>query len=92
MVNTWLHVLGLIVFIGAVAGLWIVLLPALSAAESPEERGRLLARALRFYNPLQVGALGVVSRVDSMSIPSQLPSVPMTPVKWPAVESTLAIR
>jgi uncharacterized membrane protein len=60
MVNTWLHIIALIVFIGAVAGLWMVLMPALSAAESLEQRARLLARALRFYNPLQVGALGVV--------------------------------
>jgi uncharacterized membrane protein len=60
MLNIWLHVVALIVFVGAVVGLWLIYLPALAAASSHERRIRLLARGLKFYNPLQVGALGVV--------------------------------
>jgi uncharacterized membrane protein len=60
MVNTWLHVIALVVFVGAVLALWLVFFPALSAVESYDRRTSLLARGLKFYNPLQVGALGIV--------------------------------
>jgi uncharacterized membrane protein len=60
MVNTWLHVLALSVFLGAVVGMWLIFLPALSGVSAHEQRVHLLARGLKFYNPLQVGALGLV--------------------------------
>jgi uncharacterized membrane protein len=60
MFNLWLHIVALITYLGAVVGLGIILLPSLSSIESHEEKVHFLARGLKFYNPLQVGALGLV--------------------------------
>ena len=60
MLNSWLHLLALIVYLGAVVGLWAILLPSLTAIDRHEDRTSFLARALKIYNPLQVGALGIL--------------------------------
>ena len=60
MLNSWLHMVSLIVYLGAIVGLWAILLPSVSAIEKHEERVGFLARGLKFYNPLQVGALGIL--------------------------------
>ncbi len=60
MINSWLHILAIIVYLGAVMGLCFILLPALTATTNHEVRVRLLARGLKIYNPLHIGALGVV--------------------------------
>jgi uncharacterized membrane protein len=60
MFYAWLHLIALIVFLGAVIGWSFVLAPSISAIEQHETKLRLLTRALRLYNPLQVGALGIL--------------------------------
>lgn len=60
MLNSWLHLVALVVYLGAVLGFWLVLLPAVSNVDGREHRTRLLARGLKFYNPLQIGALGIL--------------------------------
>jgi uncharacterized membrane protein len=60
MLFSWLHLISLTVYLGAVVGLWLMLLPAASILEKHEEKARFLARGLKFYNPLQVGALGII--------------------------------
>jgi uncharacterized membrane protein len=60
MLNSWLHILALIVYLGSVVGLWVMLLPTVSGLASHQDRVRFLARGLKLYNPLQVGALGVL--------------------------------
>jgi uncharacterized membrane protein len=60
MLYAWLHLIALIVYLGAVVGFWCMLLPAASILEKHEERVQFLARGLKFYNPLQVGALGII--------------------------------
>jgi uncharacterized membrane protein len=60
MFNLWLHIVALIAYLGAVVGLGIILLPSLSSVENHEDKVYFLARGLKFYNPLQVGALGLV--------------------------------
>ena len=60
MLNPWLHIIALMVYLGAVFGLELILLPALPAANDHETRVQLLARGLRFYNPLHIGALGII--------------------------------
>jgi uncharacterized membrane protein len=60
MLNSWLHLVALIVYLGAVLGFWFVLLPAVAILKDHGDRARLLARSLKFYNPLQVGALGIL--------------------------------
>ena len=60
MLYSWLHLIALIVYIGAVVGLWFMLLPSIAILKSDAEKAQLLARGLKFYNPLQVGALGII--------------------------------
>jgi len=60
MLFSWLHVIALTVYLGAVVGFWLMLLPAASILEKHEEKTRFLARGLKFYDPLQVGALGIL--------------------------------
>src|ERR687892_980433 len=60
MLNAWLHLIALIVYLGAIIGLWVVFLPSMKAVVKHEDRVQFLARGLKFYNPLQVGALGIV--------------------------------
>jgi len=60
MLNAWLHLIALIVYLGAIGGLWLLLLPSRSVIEKHENRANFLARGLKFYNPLQVGALGIL--------------------------------
>src|SRR5512144_1141841 len=60
MLYSWLHLIALVVYIGAVVGLWLMLLPAVTILPNDEAKAQLLARGLKFYNPLQVGALGII--------------------------------
>ena len=60
MLFSWLHVIALTVYLGAIVGFWLMLLPATSILEKHEEKTRFLARGLKFYDPLQVGALGIL--------------------------------
>jgi len=60
MFNSWLHIIALIAYLGAILGLGFMLLPSLSSVEDHEDKVHFLARGLKFYNPLQVGALGLL--------------------------------
>lgn len=60
MLFSWLHLIALIVYLGAVVGFWLMLLPSVAAMEKHQDKTYLLARGLKFYNPLQIGALGVI--------------------------------
>jgi uncharacterized membrane protein len=60
MLNSWLHLIALVVYLGAVVGLSIMLLPANSTLENHRDKVQLLARSLKLYNPIQIGALGVL--------------------------------
>jgi len=60
MLISWLHLVSLTVYVGSLAGLWLVLLPALAALQSHEEQVKLLARSLKLYNPLQTASLGIL--------------------------------
>jgi uncharacterized membrane protein len=60
MLVSWLHLISLAVYLGALAGLWLILLPALATVPSHSDKVKLLARGLKLYNPLQTAALGVL--------------------------------
>ena len=60
MLNSWLHVIALTVYLGAVAALWLMLLPAASSLDDHDDRTQFLIRGLKLYNPVQIGALGVL--------------------------------
>jgi uncharacterized membrane protein len=60
MLNSWLHLIALAVYVGAVVCLWAMLLPAASRLENHKDKVPFLARSLKLYNPIQIGALGVL--------------------------------
>lgn len=60
MLSSWIHLTALAFYLGGLVGLWAIFLPALSAVKDHKERVRLLARALKIYDPLQIGALGLL--------------------------------
>lgn len=60
MFNAWLHLVALVLYLGSVLGLWIIVLPSLSAIPDHRLRFALIVRALKLYNPIQIGALGIV--------------------------------
>ncbi|HET9917939.1 MAG TPA: hypothetical protein VFQ89_12580 [Candidatus Binatia bacterium] len=60
MFYSWLHLIALVVYLGAVIGFWLMLLPAVALLEKHDEKVRYFARGLKFYNPLQVGSLGII--------------------------------
>ncbi len=60
MLNAWLHIISLIAYLGAIVGLATLLLPSLAAIERHDDKLRFFTRALKLYNPMQVGALGIL--------------------------------
>ena len=60
MFYSWLHVIALMVYLGAIIGFWLMLLPAVATLEKHDEKVRYFVRGLKFYNPLQVGSLGII--------------------------------
>lgn len=60
MFNSWLHLIALATYLGAVTGLLLLLLPSLSLTKEYEDRVQLLVRGLKLYNPLHIGSLGVL--------------------------------
>ena len=68
MLISWLHLLALAVFLGAVLGLWILVLSPLSTISSYNDRLVFLIKSLKVYNPLQIGALGVLLMTGAFQI------------------------
>ena len=60
MFYSWLHLIALVVYLGAVIGFWLMLLPAVAVLENHDEKVRFFVRGLKCYNPLQVGSLGII--------------------------------
>jgi uncharacterized membrane protein len=60
VIVSWLHLLALTAYIGAVAGLWVIVFPSFAALANHEARLKLLGRSLKIYNPVQCGALGLL--------------------------------
>jgi len=63
-----LHVLALATYLGTTLALTTMLLPAAAAIPDPGLQRRLLARGLRAYNVLSVGALGVLIMTGASSL------------------------
>ena len=58
MLNSWLHLLALAVYLGSLGGFWILILSSLPMIRNQNEQIEFLARSLKVYNPLLIGALG----------------------------------
>ena len=63
-----LHVLALATYLGSTLALVLVLLPAAAAIDDAAMQRRVLARGLRPYNVLSVGALGVLILTGASSL------------------------
>ena len=63
-----LHLLGLATYLGTTLALTTMLLPAVAALDDPGLQRRVLARGLRPYNVLSVGALGVLIMTGASSL------------------------
>lgn len=59
-VNLWLHLLAFATYTGATAALALICLPIARREEDPARRLRFLAQCMRVYDPLSIGALGLV--------------------------------
>lgn len=59
-VTRWLHLLALAAYGGTTLALALVFLPAAQTIDDPALQRRVLARGLRPYNVVSVGALGVL--------------------------------
>ncbi|HEY3303190.1 MAG TPA: hypothetical protein VGL70_06605 [Candidatus Binatia bacterium] len=68
MLTSWFHLLALTAYVGAVAGLLAIVLPGLALVETHEARVKLLSRSLKFYNPMQSGALGLLVLTGAIQI------------------------
>ena len=64
----WVHLLGLATYLGSTLGLVLMVLPAAQAIVDPALQRRVLAKALRPYNVLSVGALGVLLMTGASSL------------------------
>lgn len=60
MLIFWLHLLALTVYLGSIVGFWVLVLYPLSGLQDHESQVVFLIRRLKVYNPLQIGALGVL--------------------------------
>jgi len=60
VLTRWVHLLALAAYVGATLAIALVFLPAAEAIDDPALQRRVLARGLRPYNVLSVGALGVL--------------------------------
>jgi uncharacterized membrane protein len=56
----WIHVLAVAAYVGSTLAMALVFLPAAEEIGDPALQRRVLARGLRPYNVLSVGALGVL--------------------------------
>jgi len=56
----WLHVIAVVVYGGATVAVLAMAIPAARGAGDAALQRRVLARALRIYDPLAIAALGVV--------------------------------
>ncbi len=60
MLSSWVHLLALSVFLGSLVGLWSLILSPLPTIQNHKDQAEFLARSLKVYNPLQIGALGLL--------------------------------
>lgn len=64
----WVHLLGLATYLGSTLGLVLMVLPAAGQIVDPALQRRILAKALRPYNVLSIGALGVLLMTGASSL------------------------
>jgi hypothetical protein len=64
----WAHLLGLAAYLGSTLALALMVLPAALQIADPALQRRVLAKALRPYNVVSIGALGVLLMTGASSL------------------------
>jgi len=64
----WAHLLGLAAYLGSTLALVLMVLPAVEQITDAALQRRILAKALRPYNVLSIGALGVLLMTGASSL------------------------
>ena len=64
------HLLGLTVFVGSSVTVLVVLLPMADQIADLREKQRFLAQGLKAYNPLNIGALGILIMTGAFNLTS----------------------
>ena len=67
-VNLWLHLLAFAVYTGTTLAVVIMGLPLARREEDPERRRDVAAAILRLYDPLTIGALGVLIMTGAFNL------------------------
>lgn len=68
--NLWIHLLAITVFLGSGVTLLVVLLPMADQISSLKEKQTFLSQSLKTYNPLSIGALGVIIMTGAFNLTS----------------------
>jgi uncharacterized membrane protein len=66
--NLWLHLLAITVFLGSGVTLLVVLMPMAAQLSSPQDKQKFLSQSLKAYNPLSIGALGVIIMTGAFNL------------------------
>jgi hypothetical protein len=64
----WAHLVGLAAYLGSTLALALMVLPAVQEIADPAEQRRVFAKALRPYNVLSIGALGLMLMTGASSL------------------------
>lgn len=64
----WLHLLAMTVFVGSAVTVLVVLLPMADRISSPVDKQKFLAQGLKAYNPLSIGALGLIIMTGAFNL------------------------
>ncbi len=70
LLNLWLHLLGLAVYFGGGIAMVAIFFPMALRISASQEQHRFLAQGLRIYNPLSMGALGVLIMTGAFNLTS----------------------
>ena len=68
--SLWFHLLGLAVYFGSGITMVVMFFPLASQISPSQEQHRFLAQGLRIYNPLSIGALGVLLMTGAFNLTS----------------------
>jgi hypothetical protein len=72
----WIHLLSLAVYFGSGVTFIVVLLPLAAQLSVAREKQRFLAQALKLYNPLSIGALGIALMTGAFNLTSYKAAFP----------------
>ena len=67
-IELWLHLLAFATYVGATVAVLLICLPMARAEPDPERRLRIVTGTMRVYDPLTIGALGVLVMTGAFNL------------------------